>query len=114
MFGVLLLQTVSLVVFSCGFFYIHPTIRSSNTTNTYSTAGNTNFKGLNNHLALITSAYVSTSTEIPRPPFDKVVFVVIDALRYDFVYGDQFQQSFKWIRSQINQQDVDGQNPIIQ
>jgi ethanolaminephosphotransferase len=30
----------------------------------------------------------------PTPPFDKVVFMVVDALRSDFVYGEESGMSF--------------------
>lgn len=30
----------------------------------------------------------------PEPPFDKLVFMVVDALRSDFVYGEESGMSF--------------------
>lgn len=72
-FGV---QILALCLFSCGFFE-------------FRTASNTN---LNNDPCL---RYVDN-----QPVYDRLVFVLIDALRADFVYGDKSQFSF--IRSMIN------------
>ncbi len=35
------------------------------------------------------------------PPFDRLVFVVIDALRHDFVYGERFSGGLSWLRSAV-------------
>lgn len=81
--GSLILQSLALAFFCSGFFQWTPSVVPS--------------KAMNEN----TGSGMSATMETARPIFDKLVFMVIDALRADFVYGDRLgREGFPWLRRQ--------------
>lgn len=105
----IIFQFASLLLFSCGFFYIRPfnNFSNKNIKIDESSFKNDRIDMVEDRIISIAHKYVSSSGITPRPPFDKVVFVVIDALRYDFVYSNRFETGFNWLRSTIMNKDGD-------
>lgn len=73
-----LLIPVAILVFATGFFPYKPFM-----------------PGLAVYEEIETSnAFKDESQKTPDPPFDKLVFMVVDALRSDFVFGEESGMSF--------------------
>jgi len=73
-----LLIPVSILIFATGFFPYKPFMPGLAT---YADTESGNVLGIG-------------SREPPKAPFDKLVFMVVDALRSDFVFGEESGMSF--------------------
>lgn len=75
--GIFAGQVLALIIYACGFFEFRSGKRSASEPQTSSAAA-------------------------PEPIYDRLVFVLIDALRADFVYGEH--SKFAFLRQMINEQ----------
>jgi ethanolaminephosphotransferase len=74
-----LLISVAILVFATGFFPYKPFMPGLAV---YEEVGGTG------------NAFKEGRQKTPEPPFDKVVFMVVDALRSDFVFGEESGMRF--------------------